>query len=338
MANIMITQRCNLSCPYCFANEFTNTNTEDMTIDNFKKALDFIKTDPLERVGIIGGEPTLHPDFARMLEIIINDDSIKRAIIYTNGVFINRYIKHLTNNKFTLLINCNPPAAIGYDTYNRLIANLKQMINEYYMKNKITLGFNMYLPFPEYRFIIDILKMFDFDHLRTSIVVPNDRSANVFEYFGRIKPRVKELFGILSENNIFPFFDCNALMPCMMTDEEKMAIKDFMKKAQIRENKDYAICKPIVDILPNLEAIRCFGLSEFEKVRIADFHKIKDLKNYFMNSFDSYAFNVSTAKKCNDCYKRKTMRCSGGCLIFKMNKINDLKSLARQETQAINIS
>lgn len=48
MANVMITQRCNLSCPYCFANEFTNNNTNDITIENFIKALDFIKTDPNE--------------------------------------------------------------------------------------------------------------------------------------------------------------------------------------------------------------------------------------------------------------------------------------------------
>lgn len=270
-----------------------------------------------------------------MLEIIINDDSIRRAIIYTNGVYIDKYIKHLTNNKFSLLINCNPPSLTGPDSYNKLISNLKIMIDEYYMKNKITLGFNMYMPFPEYQFIIDILKMFKFDHLRTSIVVPNNKDLNVFEYFAQIKPRVRELFGILFENNIFPFFDCNALMPCMITNEEKKAVKDFMRKSNINEYEDYAVCRPIIDILPNLDAIRCFGLSEFGKVKIADFHKIKDLKNYFMNNFDSYAFNISAAPKCVNCYKRKTMRCSGGCLIFKMNKINNLKFLAMQENNAI---
>ena len=42
MPNIMLTYRCNLKCPYCFANEFVNKKNTDISLENFEKALDFI--------------------------------------------------------------------------------------------------------------------------------------------------------------------------------------------------------------------------------------------------------------------------------------------------------
>ena len=61
MANLFLTRKCNLKCPYCFADEFVNKENEEYTMENFHKAINFIKTMPDERVGFIGGEPTLHP-------------------------------------------------------------------------------------------------------------------------------------------------------------------------------------------------------------------------------------------------------------------------------------
>ena len=62
MPNIMLTYRCNLHCPYCFANEFVNKEKTDITIRDFLKAVSFI-TRTESYVGIIGGEPTVHPGF-----------------------------------------------------------------------------------------------------------------------------------------------------------------------------------------------------------------------------------------------------------------------------------
>ena len=61
MPNIMITKRCNLSCPYCFANKFVNHSTEgDMSLDILKKILGFLLRDgSVQNVGLIGrGGPT----------------------------------------------------------------------------------------------------------------------------------------------------------------------------------------------------------------------------------------------------------------------------------------
>ena len=88
MANIMITKRCNLNCGYCFANEFVNSdNSTDIDIDGFKKILDFILSDGSEkRIGLIGGEPTLHHRFGDILDILLSEERADRVILYTNGI------------------------------------------------------------------------------------------------------------------------------------------------------------------------------------------------------------------------------------------------------------
>ena len=53
MANIFLTRKCNLKCPYCFADEFVNKKNEEVTLENFEKILNFIKKDGTSRIGLI---------------------------------------------------------------------------------------------------------------------------------------------------------------------------------------------------------------------------------------------------------------------------------------------
>lgn len=128
MANITLTYRCNLNCPYCFANEFVNHSNTDIEINNFYKALQFIKTNRTERVGLIGGEPTVHHQFDKILKILICDAEINNVTIFTNGICIDKYLPMLCHPKFTLLINCNSPSNIGEKMFNKLCDNLDLLI------------------------------------------------------------------------------------------------------------------------------------------------------------------------------------------------------------------
>ena len=71
MANIMLTYRCNLNCSYCFANEFVNKKNTDINVTNFRKAVEFFTRAGDVSIGLIGGEPTLHPAFDLFMEMLI---------------------------------------------------------------------------------------------------------------------------------------------------------------------------------------------------------------------------------------------------------------------------
>ena len=151
MANIMITKRCNLRCPYCFAEEFVGKSSDDITIDNFRTALDFALTNPNEEIGLIGGEPTVHSHFKEILEVIIHDDRVRICTLFTNGILIDKYINQLSHPKFKILINCNSPTDIGEKAFQKMKENIHLFANEFYMQERVTLGINMYVaPKPAY--------------------------------------------------------------------------------------------------------------------------------------------------------------------------------------------
>ena len=64
MANLSITNTCNKKCVYCFASdtlgEYGKTH---MNITVFEKALEYLERSNLGQIRLLGGEPSLHPDF-----------------------------------------------------------------------------------------------------------------------------------------------------------------------------------------------------------------------------------------------------------------------------------
>ena len=214
MANIMITDICNLRCPYCFANEFVNKSSNEISIENFKKALDFIATEPNAKLGLIGGEPTIHSNFKELLRIVIADERFKNVVLFTNGVRFEEYANELSHSKFHILLNCNSPKDIGQKAYDKMCENLDLMINKYYMRDRVNLGINLYKPDFEFDYILELLKKYNYDHVRMAITVPNtaeQRDFDVKNYFLTIKPRFKEFVYAMLSNGIVPTYDCNKM-------------------------------------------------------------------------------------------------------------------------------
>ena len=336
MANIMLTEVCNLRCPYCFANEFVNGNVNDkhISLENFKKALDFSFTGENERIGIIGGEPTVHPQFKEIMEILIYDERVRDFVVFTNLINADKYINVLVNPKARLTVNCNTEANMGSNLYKRMLNNLDTFLNDYYMKDRITLGINMYKPDFEYEYIVELLKKYGFSHVRTSIVVPNTdtlRGRNPIEYFKDMKESVFRFFRELEKINVMPTYDCNLLPQCLVTPEENEWLKTFWQYEAKSKNYcnlcDDCKCTPVIDILPNLDAVRCFGMSSAHKVPIERFQNIKELKDYYFNLFDVFAYTVASNPDCEMCEKRQKMLCTGGCLGFKIDKLNKAREI-----------
>ena len=94
-------------------------------------------------------------------------------------------------------------------------------------------------------------------------------------------------------------------------------------------------CKPVVDVLQDLTAVRCFGLSEHTKARIADFGGIAELVRYYENTVDAFACNTSYSAECTACRLRETRECNGGCLAFKVTGILELRAAAERAAAAV---
>lgn len=76
-----LTLRCNLSCTFCF-NRGISATTE-MNISDFEKVISVISDIGVREIDMLGGEPTLHPEFSQIVDIIYRNKI--KTTISTNG-------------------------------------------------------------------------------------------------------------------------------------------------------------------------------------------------------------------------------------------------------------
>jgi 7,8-dihydro-6-hydroxymethylpterin dimethyltransferase len=90
---VEITDRCNLTCPTCYAGSSPNYGRH-RTLDEVKKMLDAIVANEREPdvVQISGGEPTLHPQLFEILDYA-KSLPIKHLMVNTNGIEIAKSFK-----------------------------------------------------------------------------------------------------------------------------------------------------------------------------------------------------------------------------------------------------
>ena len=84
---IEITERCNLTCPTCFAGS-SPQHSHMMGLDEFTRQVDQLVAggkSGSDMIQLSGGEPTIHPQFMEMIELLF-DRGFKKVCINSNGI------------------------------------------------------------------------------------------------------------------------------------------------------------------------------------------------------------------------------------------------------------
>ena len=327
--NIYLTGKCNLKCKYCFASEYFDKVEQEITLENFIKALAFIKKDS-SHIGLIGGEPTIHSQFNEITNILLNDNDVNKIYLYTNGLNLYKY-ETLNNHKFNILINCNPEEEIGENNFENLRNSIKHLRE--IKSSKISLGVNINEHIDDYSYIFELLEIIDLDIVRVSYAISNiekENSTNILDSFIKIKPIIISFYKQCLKHNVIPNLDCNSIPYCILDSNDRKIIMKILelskskythKKINIFPNS----CTPVLDIFPNLTVGRCFGLSKYIKVHIENFSKMSDIEKYFIKEIDEYAKSVFIDKKCKDCKYRLIDKCNI-CMSYKIKDILSFKN------------
>lgn len=323
MANIAITKYCNLNCAYCFAETMLEEReTKNITIPQFKKILQWInKTPNNERIGIIGGEPTLHPEFSKILFILTHfcETTHRPSIIFTNGVYLKPYLNQIGRNT-SVLINVNTPRDMNKEQYDSMLETLDLL----YQHNKIqtinaqySIGCNLTMDIDDYDFFWNIVKKYEIPQVRMSVVSPvQDKYKNDKElYYSNMKPIFLKFVRTAKELNVKLHPDCSQIPCCYFSDSELKLISSIV------ENYGQTICEPVVDITADFKACSCFGT--YDLIDCSLFDTLDELKRY-LNYKINYVrcLNNNQNEKCKLCEQHKLLKCQGGCLAFsKMDNI-----------------
>jgi hypothetical protein len=307
MSNILLTNVCNRSCPYCFAREAMDSKkAEDrfITRENLSRYLAWLKKSNYKTFSVIGGEPTLYPELTDVLQQALDEGFL--PFVFTNGLMkesVARFIGSIPDNKIGTLININNRESYSKAEFTRLNQTLE------ILGSKAALGYNIHsLDFDLIPIAELAVRRKNKIMIRVGLAQPIMGGKNVYieiEKYRAVADRLVEQAVACDQLGIAIGFDCGFIL-CMFTPEQLGHL--LMCRAEVQ-----FVCRPIIDIGPNMEAWACFPLSEWHKVRVEDFQSLAELEKYFTTKQSLYR-RSGIFNQCFCCRYGLRGQCSGGCL------------------------
>ena len=326
--NTALTNVCNFNCPYCFASEIRSEERVWITEEQFNEILNFHKVSEQREVRLIGGEPTLHPEFTKLLNRIVNDDYFIGVMLFTNGSFSDEvatalslasHVKHVA-----CLINLNEPNVIGQVMVEKISKNLSTITRS---PMEVTIGVNIYRPDQDVSYAFETIRAFNVNKaLRISVVAPTletDRSKDPLEYYAAYKPLILDIAQRANREGIILSPDCSFIPLCLFSKEELLLMSSVAP-----DMFNHPVCEPVLDVMPDGTVVRCFDMSHM-RTNIRKFENDRKIRDYFKEQ-ERKTLQPITTEACATCpiYARFGFGC--GCKSFdkhSMNKIVEVKEV-----------
>lgn len=307
MANLLLTTDCQRNCSYCFAQENKDKH-QSFTWQNFMSAVSFVATGP-KALNLLGGEPTLHPEFMNMLEYLIVNDYIIQ--VFTNGMIKQDLLDDITSllnrvvlREQQLLFAVN----VNEEKYRTEEENRRQLR---FLNSMSRLAFPSFTihELTDLSFLQRLVEDYYLDPaIRLGLAMPVATKNNKYLPLELYPGAAIEIFKLAQNSpGTIITFDCGFPF-CMFTSEE------IGELAKNKENDLSFICGSPLDIHPDLSITNCYPLANMWKKHIQDFDNIIDAYRWLterVNRFDGIY-----GDRCKECPFFKTI-CLGGCKGFK---------------------
>lgn len=132
---VSLTQECNLRCKHCYLGSKRLENPVSFTYNKMKRIMAYFSSLGTTRITFLGGEPTLHKDFVKILEEAY--DFGFDVLVDTNGIFPKNLLKEISNDKITYFnFSLDGSTADlhekirGKDTFNKCLENIKYAVEQ----------------------------------------------------------------------------------------------------------------------------------------------------------------------------------------------------------------
>ncbi|MCP4624425.1 MAG: radical SAM protein [bacterium] len=313
MPNILITDYCNRTCAYCFAKGKVGFSQSRITsvgrnisLTNVKIILGFLKRSGHNIFSMLGGEPTLHPQFCRIVDMA--SESGFKVRVFSNGLMDKEKQIHLFRHNIDVILNINSPE----ETRAIEAKRLKHLFDR--LGPNIHPGFNIYTKDFDFSFIFDLIDRFYMAReIRIGISQPivGENNAHIspaaYRFVGR---RLAFLAEVADQRNIRLNLDCGFAL-CMFgkTDLGKMVCA----QSDLR-----FVCGPTIDIDPDLNLWSCFPLSAIMNRKLSDFENLNEINEFFKKIKKRFN-HMGMFSKCRECRHRERGQCSGGCISHKIH-------------------
>jgi radical SAM protein with 4Fe4S-binding SPASM domain len=271
-----------------------------------------MKRSNLPTVTLLGGEPTLHPQFEEIVNYLFAVGLNVR--IFTNGIIEEQKLEFLKNTepkRMSLIVNVNHPDECDPSQLQQTLRTLEAL------PDKTGLGVNFYRKDLDLGFALELTKRFGlYRYIRLGLAQPIYGVDNTYipisEYASVAQPIVDfarecDRFDVALE------FDCGFTM-CMFSNEQLGSL--------LSSGSSFSFtCPTVVDIGPDLDVWHCFPLSTIMNAKLGDFDTRDEIVAYYSRKTAFYR-SIGALSACKSCKHLRRGFCAGGCLSYTLAAFN----------------
>ncbi len=303
-----ITNRCNLKCPYCYANS-TFDNKSFLTLDKIKQILKDFRDVRTTAVMLSGGEPFLHKNISSILKY--SYEIGQKVVVITNGTMI-------TEDVAKLLAKYNIPVQLSLDsvdkkTYKKsrgldlliVLLNRIKLLQKY--KVQIFLAVTL-TDVTKYGLedVINYAVENNIQNVHIGELVPVGRGARKDLKITSMFPIYKKLYELQKKNFLFVSIDIVEyyVYPLMFNEKRYYYCNGASGEAvEVSAQGEVSFCMNIQD--------KAFGPS-FDLKETS----LKEIKS-ILDKTENKGLHIDNIEECKDCEYKYI--CCGGCRAIAYN-------------------
>lgn len=318
MPNLMLTNWCNYKCPYCFGMDFMAPKLakKNMSKEIFSDILSWLsKTPEIKDIHLMGGEPTLHPNFEELVAELLEKD-------YFITIFSNLatecaidYAQKLADLPVAWVVNINPP-----DTWNicqkERITKALQILGQ-----RATITFNIMPDADDNFWAIELIREYNLNkNIKIGFVLPTLTCSNYSlddEQYGIVAEKVIQLAQESEKDDIKFEFECG-VPTCTFTNEQLGKLWELGSTFS-------STCCSRLDITPDGECIYCLPLATMAAEHISKFDNYIEARSWFEKKLQPYR-NLGRTENCHTCnLMNNPASCRGGCVAKMLINAKNIK-------------
>jgi len=288
----------------------TTTPADVMSWENLIYLADFLQGSGERHVSLLGGEPTLHPDFVDMVLYLV--ERRFNVTVFTSGIMsparldeVGRLLSKLSPERLTFVCNLNDPTQTpALPEEAAKVHAFLSLMGPWSMP-----GFNIYRPDFSLGFLFELINRFGMKRqIRLGIAHPVPEMGQNLIPPQDIRAAISRVLEHRSEFDRFrvkPGLDCGFPL-CGFSDHQLGWL--FRSSGRV-----VCGCAPAIDITPDMSIYSCFPLSRFHRRSIFEFDTLREAREYFMRQHDRIRNEVAGIyRECDGCVHREEGRCAGG--------------------------